>query len=495
MKTIHHSKLSIQNNIESLPEAEACVNSIAELIGFNSHDNKQIQLALEEVLTNIIKHSFAPDQLEDIKIDFQQIPLGLKISIWVKGIPFNPELFPVYSRKDLEEQYNDRGLGTFLIREIMDEYAYINHGHEGMEVILSKHFPSESIEDLIMAGKAEAIPELSEKRPKVQYTIGPMQVEEAVEVSRLAYYAYGYTYPYENIYYPDRIVRLNEDGSLISYLARMEDDIIIGHSALIWDSLSDKNVEIGIAFSNPEFRGMGIMNRLWEALIEKAKADKVCGIFAMTVTTHPYSQKAAHHFGMKDCALLVSKVPILKFNNIEEKEHARESIMIAYRFLNPPKQLRIYPPERHHYIIKRIYEKLGFLPKLMKPELNKDELKGMRTKLVVKPDTAFITAKIQVIQYGEHTVKKVNEDLKQFCVERYETIYLSLILEDPYTALLTPEFENLGFFFSGVQPGDEGNNQLVLQYLHDQVVDYSLLRLDDEFGKELADYVKKCDPN
>ncbi len=494
MKTIHHSKLIIQNNIESLPEAEACVNSIAELIGFNSHDNKQIQLALEEVLTNIIKHSFAPGQLEDINIDFQQVSLGMKISIRVRGIPFNPALFPVYSRKELKERYNDRGLGTFLIREIMDECSYINHGHEGMEVILSKHLPFKSIEDLIMAGGAEKLPEFPEKHPKLQYSIGPMRTEEAVDISRLAYYAYGYTYPYENIYYPDRIARLNEDGTLCSYLARMEDGSIIGHSALIRNSLSGNNLEIGIAFSNPEFRGMGIMNRLWEALIIKAKADKVCGIYAMTVTTHPYSQKAAHHFGMKDCALLVSKVPILKFNNIEEKEHARESIMIAYRILNTPKQLRIYLPERHRDIISRIYEKLGFLPELMKAELNKDKLKGMQTKLALKPDTAFITAEIQLLQYGEQTVKNVNENLKQFCIERYETIYLSLILEDPYTALFTPEFEDLGFFFAGVHPGDEGNNHLVLQYLNNQAVDYSLLELDDEFGKELADYVKKCDP-
>ena len=66
----------------------------------------------------------------------------------------------------------------------------------------------------------------------------------------------------------------------------------------------------------------------------------------------------------------------------------------------------------------------------MNTAVNKDELKVMRTKLVVKPDTAFITAEIQLIQY-----------------------------------------------------------------LNNQVVDNSLLQLDDEFGKELADYVKKCDPN
>ena len=121
MKVFHRSNLRIQNNLESLPEAEACVRTVAEQIGFNDHDNKQIQLALEEALTNIIKHSFAPGQLEDIAIDFRQVPLGLKIGIWVKGIPFDPALFPIYSRKRLEGKYDDRGLGTYLIRKVMDE--------------------------------------------------------------------------------------------------------------------------------------------------------------------------------------------------------------------------------------------------------------------------------------------------------------------------------------------------------------------------------------
>ena len=123
------------------------------------------------------------------------------------------------------------------------------------------------------------------------------------------------------------------------------------------------------------------------------------------------------------------------------------------------------------------------------------DLAGRRTKLKVKPDAEFITATMQVDHYGEHTVKKVAEDLRQFCVERFETIYLRLNLNDPFTAILCPEFEKMGFFFSGIHPGDGSICFLVLQYLNNQVLDYKMLDLDAEFGKKLANYVRKCDPN
>jgi anti-sigma regulatory factor (Ser/Thr protein kinase)/GNAT superfamily N-acetyltransferase len=494
MKHNHHSKLSIQNDIDNLAEAEACLNKVAELIGFSAHDNKQIQLALEEALTNIIKHSFAPGQLEDIDIEFTQIPLGLQISIWVRGIPFDPALFPIYSRKDLVEKLEDRGLGNYLVQQVMDSYSYLNHGHEGIEIVLEKYLPMASIKEIIDDEPATEISHhpTTEKPP---YFIELMREEEAIEVSRLAYYAYGYTYPYENIYYPEKIARLNHSGDLISLVARLESGEIIGHAALEKGGDSFKNSELGIAFSNPNYRGMGIMNRLWEALIEKAKEENIFGLYAMSVTSHPYSQKASHHWGLNDICLLLSRGTVIQFKDILEGRQQRESLLITYRYLSPPKSAVIYPPKKHKDMIMKIFDNIGFLPEAKEPNVKLEDLKGRRSIIKVKPDHAFVTVGMQVDRFGAHTVKKIAEDLKQFCIERYESLYLSLNLHDPYTAILTEEFEKLGFFFAGIHPADEESTYLILQYLNNQKMDYSLLDLDVDFGKELAEYVKSCDPS
>lgn len=494
MKHSHHSKLSIQNDIANLPEAQACAEKVAQQLGFNSHDNKLIQLAIEEVLSNIIKHSFAPGQLEDIDIEFFQTSLGLRISIWVKGIPFDPALFPVYSRKDLVENLEDRGLGNYLVNQVMDAYSYINHGHAGIEIILEKNLPMTSIREIIDEGPVVEISE-PDKDEKPPYFIDLMKEEEAVEVSRLAYYAYGYTYPYENIYYPEKVARLNHSGELISMVARLENGEIIGHAALEKGGDSFKNSELGIAFSNPNYRGMGIMNRLWEALIQKAKEEGIFGVYAMSVTSHPYSQKASHHHGLNDICLLLSRGTVIQFKDLTEGKEQRESLMITYCYLSPPKSATIYPPEKHKDMIRRIFNNIGFIPEIKKSEVNKNDLQGKRSIIKVKPDHAFATVGMQVDRFGEHTVKKIAEDLRQFCIERYESIYLTLNLHDPYTAILTEDFEKLGFFFAGIHPADEESSYLVLQYLNNQKMDYDILDLDTSFGKELMEYVKACDPN
>jgi serine/threonine-protein kinase RsbW len=494
MKHYHHSKLTIQNDIASLHEAQACLSSVAGRIGFSGHDNKHLQLALEEALTNVIRHSFAPGELADIDIEFTQIPLGLRISIWVKGIPFDPALFPVYSRKELEENLNDRGLGNYLVRQVMDEYAYINHGRDGIEAIMVKNLPAQSIEEIIRGEKTEKPVPGEKAAAKQDFSVGLMKPEEAVEVSRLAYYAYGYTYPYEKIYYPDKVARLNESGKMVSMVARLESGEIIGHAALERASDEFDNAELGIAFSNPSYRGMGIMNRLWEALIEEAARERIFGVFAMSVTTHPFSQKASHHFGLNDCSLLLSKGPVISFRDIQESTHPRESIMITYRYLFPPGKLVIYPPPEHSVMVRKILNNLGIEPEIRESPAAIDDLRGKRTELKVKPAPALGTATIQVDRYGEHVVKKVAEDLRQFCVERHETIYLALNLHDPYTAVMCREFESKGFFFAGLHPAGPETTFLVLQYLNNQVMDYDALRLDSDFGKQLAAYVRSCDP-
>jgi anti-sigma regulatory factor (Ser/Thr protein kinase) len=493
MTGFHHSKLSIQNRIDYLPEAEAFVEKISEISGFSRHDNKQVQLALEEILTNIIKYSFLPGQKGNIDLEFIQMPAGLQIHIRVKGIPFDPALFPVYSKEELEKNYNDRGLGTFLVGQVMDELSYVNHGHEGIEVILMKHLPTRSIGQMIDAGETEAMEHGKEQaKSQTVFTTGPMQAHEAVEVSRLAYYCYGYSYPYENIYYPQKVAQLNRSGQLVSWLARTGNGEIIGHSAL--NMAHGNNAEIGIAFSNPLYRGMGVMNSLWEDLIGKAVNMRICGFYAMTVTTHPYSQKAAHHFGMHDCVLLVSRVPTLKFRDIREDIHPRENIMITYRYLHPPARLILHPPPRHRKMIMDIIGNTGVKAEypVTKPELSRLERK--RTRLSIHRNRDFITATIRIDHYGAHTADRVRDALKSLCIGRYETIYLYLNLNDPFTALLCPEFETLGFFFAGVFPGDENNTFLVLQYLNNQLMDYGLMKLDEGFGSVLAHYVKNCDP-
>jgi len=53
------------------------------------------------------------------------------------------------------------------------------------------------------------------------------------QVSRLVYKTYGYTYPNEDLYYPETVKMLNESGRLISIVAMdISNNKIVGHYAI-----------------------------------------------------------------------------------------------------------------------------------------------------------------------------------------------------------------------------------------------------------------------
>ena len=108
-----------------------------------------------------------------------------------------------------------------------------------------------------------------------------MQSHEAIEVSKCFYKSYGYSFVYRQIYYPDRIIELNEIGQMESVVAVTPDNEVIGHCALLrWDSRPDV-AEIGLAVVKPEFRGQGCLTRLTEYLIEKAKSEDAKALFVL----------------------------------------------------------------------------------------------------------------------------------------------------------------------------------------------------------------------
>jgi len=116
----------------------------------------------------------------------------------------------------------------------------------------------------------------------------------------------------------------------------------------------------------------------------------------------------------------------------------------------------------------------------------------VKTKVTAPKGIAYI----HIPQYGADVVRKVHEQLKDLCLKHIEAIYLYLDLQDPLTYYLTSEFENLGFFFGGVFPGQlYGKDALVLQYLNNVPIAYERISIDSDFAQELKDYIEQNDPN
>ena len=245
-------KLTIPSDISYLGIVQGCVREAATKYGFTGVDLRQIELVLEEAVTNVVEHAYESAESDTFDIICEHIPGGLRIIIKEKGIPFDPvvalTIRAVYE-KDRRGAWNPS-------EELMDEV--IPEPCEGKETRLVKYLeggkPAAEDAELFSVqefpGSAPAV-----IKEKIPYTVRLMEPDEAIEISRCAYKSHGYTFFEDHIYYPEVIIEMNRNGRMISAVAVTEDNRFMGHAALLYPypgagrraDLSSVNEEYGHA--------------------------------------------------------------------------------------------------------------------------------------------------------------------------------------------------------------------------------------------------------
>ncbi len=110
-------------------------NHIAIRNFFSQSESRKIALAVDEAITNVIKHSYKNSSDAEIKLNFYCSNSGIKILVEFSGIP--PELNE--STVNLEQLIKSKkkgGLGVALIKRIMDSVEYTSsNGKNYLEMI------------------------------------------------------------------------------------------------------------------------------------------------------------------------------------------------------------------------------------------------------------------------------------------------------------------------------------------------------------------------
>jgi serine/threonine-protein kinase RsbW len=115
--------LTIKSDINEIPRVSEVLESAMQDSGFPDEDILDTQLAVEEVVTNIILHGYG-DAGGEIVISCQAGPAAAIIRIEDRATPFDPLLLP---EPDISADIEDRkigGLGIFLTRQVMDDIQY-----------------------------------------------------------------------------------------------------------------------------------------------------------------------------------------------------------------------------------------------------------------------------------------------------------------------------------------------------------------------------------
>jgi phosphoserine phosphatase RsbU/P len=97
-----------------------------------------LNLALEEILTNIISYGYRDNREHEIRVRLSMRPGEVRAEVEDDGQPFNPLEAPeVDTTKPLEER-TIGGLGIHLVRKLMDGLEYQRHEGKNL-LVLKKH--------------------------------------------------------------------------------------------------------------------------------------------------------------------------------------------------------------------------------------------------------------------------------------------------------------------------------------------------------------------
>jgi len=117
-------ELSFAGRFDSLAAISEFVGRAAEAARLDERAVYAVQLAVDEACSNIIEHAYGGEGRGDIDITCCIDGDGLTVVLRDYGRPFDPNSVPPPDVHASLEDRNGRGLGLYLMRQLMDEVRF-----------------------------------------------------------------------------------------------------------------------------------------------------------------------------------------------------------------------------------------------------------------------------------------------------------------------------------------------------------------------------------
>lgn len=121
--------LSIHNDLADLVVVTGALDQLGEKIGFSAKALMQLQVALDEILSNVVKYSWPDGGSHNFRVRIEASELAIEIVITDDGIAFDPRAQPpssVYRKWGPAGGRRPRpgGKGIHMVRQLVDGFDY-----------------------------------------------------------------------------------------------------------------------------------------------------------------------------------------------------------------------------------------------------------------------------------------------------------------------------------------------------------------------------------
>ena len=131
-------EIKLHNKLSELDRFNQTLTEFGRRHGLAPKVVHDLNLALEEILTNIISYGYTDNREHEIQVRLSVQPGEVRVDVEDDGQPFNPLEAP---EPDITKPLEERtigGLGIHLVRKLMDGLEYKRQGDRNLLTIKKK---------------------------------------------------------------------------------------------------------------------------------------------------------------------------------------------------------------------------------------------------------------------------------------------------------------------------------------------------------------------
>ena len=125
-------QIILGNRISELPTLTAFIESCGEEWQLRPEVVFNLQLALEECVTNVIMYAYPPEEQHTLQVTAELQEPELIFTIEDSGVPFDPTQVAEADTSLSAEERPIGGLGIYLVRQLMDVIEYRRDGDRNL---------------------------------------------------------------------------------------------------------------------------------------------------------------------------------------------------------------------------------------------------------------------------------------------------------------------------------------------------------------------------
>jgi serine/threonine-protein kinase RsbW len=117
------TELTIRNDPAGVEQVRDALDRLGEEFKIPPRTLTQLQVALDEIVSNVIKYSWPDSGDHDLLVRITIHPERLDLEVFDDGVPFDPRNAPPVPSKD-GGRPRPGGVGIHIVKQLVDAFAY-----------------------------------------------------------------------------------------------------------------------------------------------------------------------------------------------------------------------------------------------------------------------------------------------------------------------------------------------------------------------------------